>query len=163
MSTKSPSVLNKYPTIDLIDVVKTLNGVGETGNSLMSEYWSSRVASALFEHEQMHEIAAIPEFEVIDYPVTSVKLTSSFKAVAGYMKSRQYRKANRDVFVLSQGGFDMHKEDLLHEKFQEANEALHGFIQELKAQDLWNSTVIVMGSDFGRSMNTNSNGGTDHA
>ena len=104
VSTKSPSILNKYPTIaNLIDVVKTLNGVGETGNSLMSEYWSSRVASALFEHEQMHEIAAIPEFEVIDYPVTSVKLTSSFKAVAGYMKSRQYRKANRDVFELSQG------------------------------------------------------------
>ena len=114
MSKKPPSDLNQYPTIEnLIDVVKELNGVGESGNSLLSEHWSSRVAYALFEHEQMHEIAAIPEFEVIDYPVTSVKLTSSFKAVAGYMKSRQYRKANRDVFVLSQGGFDMHKEDLL--------------------------------------------------
>ena len=40
---------------------------------------------------------------------------------------------------------------------------MEGFITWLKAEDLWESTVIVQGSDFGRSMNTNSNGGTDHA
>ncbi|KAL7539583.1 hypothetical protein ACHAXR_009408 [Thalassiosira sp. AJA248-18] len=164
VSTKSPQVLNKYPTVDnLIEVVKSLNGVGDTGNSLLSEYWSSRVAAALFEHEQMHDIAAVPEFEISDYPETSVQLTSSFKAIAGYMKSREYRKVNRDVFVLSQGGFDMHSEDKLAERFQETNESLEGFIQEVKDQGLWNNTVIISGSDFGRSMNTNSNGGTDHA
>ena len=164
VSTKSPQALNWAPTVDgLVDVVKSLNGVGEIGNSQLSEYWSSRVAASLFELEQMQDIAAIPEFEITDYPETSVKLTSSFKAIAGYMKSREYRKVNRDVFFLTQGGYDMHFADELHERFPEANEGLTGFIQEVKNQGLWDSTVIMMGSDFGRSMNTNSNSGTDHA
>lgn len=135
MSTKTLAVLNKYATVEnLIDVVKQLNGVGETGNSVLSEYWSSRVSASLFEQEQMHEIAAIPEFIVSDYPTSSVKLASSFKAIAGHMKSREYRKVNRDVFVLSQGGFDMHKEDTLAENFQDASSAMADFIQHLKAQ-----------------------------
>lgn len=165
VSTKSPIDLNKLPTVEnLIDVVKLLNGVGETGNSVLGEYWSSRVASSMFEHELMHEIADIPEFEITDYPVNSeVKLTSRLKAVAGYMKSREYRNVNRDVFVVTQGGYDMHFEDGLADKFQAANGALADFIQEVKDQGLWDSTVIVMGSDFGRSMNANSNSGTDHA
>ena len=111
----------------------------------------------------MHEIASMPEFDLNNYPESTVKLASSFKAVAGYMKSRSFRKVNRDVFVVSQNGFDMHKADELAESFQEVNEALDGFIQEIKSQGLWESTVIVQGSDFGRSMNTNSNSGTDHA
>ena len=164
VSTKNPTALNKYPTIgNLIDAVKQLNGVGGVGNSVLSEQWSSRVASALFEHEQMIEVASMPEFEVTDYPLlSSNKLTSSFKAVAGYMKSRKFRNVNRDVFVVSQGSYDMHSQDTLAENFQALNEALQGFIQEIKYQGLWESTVIVQGSDFGRSMNTNSNSGTDH-
>lgn len=144
------SELNKYPTVEnLLDVVKDLNGVGETGNSLLSEHWSSKVATSLFEHEQSHTIAAMPEFDVSNYP-TPNRLSSSFKAVASYMKSRTYRKVNREVFVVGQGGYDMHSSDSLDEKFQEANSALDGFIQEVKNQGLWESTVIVMGSDFGR-------------
>ena len=85
VSTKDPSALNEKPTINtLIDNVKILNGVGNVDNSVLSEQWSSRVASALFEHEQMIEVASMPEFEVTDYPLlSSNKLTSSFKAVAG--------------------------------------------------------------------------------
>ena len=52
VSTKDPAVLNQKPTIDnLMEDVKVLNGVGLQDNSLLSEQWSSRVASALFEHE----------------------------------------------------------------------------------------------------------------
>jgi len=53
VSTKDPAVLNQKPTIDNLmeDHVKVLNGIGDVDNSLLSEQWSSRVASALFEHE----------------------------------------------------------------------------------------------------------------
>ena len=164
VSTKSTGELNKFPTVDnLMDVVKELNGVGEVGNNMLSEYWSSRVASALFEHELEHELLSMPEFDMSGYPTSNVQLTSSFKAVAGYMKSREYRKVNRDVFVVSQSGYDMHKSDRLAGRFPELNNALADFIQEVKHQGLWGNTVIVQGSDFGRSMNPNSNGGTDHA
>ena len=164
VSTQSePPELNKKPTIgNILDEVKLLNGVGAAANSLLGEHWSSRVASSLFEHELMHEIAAIPEFTVVDYSAPD-KLSAAFRAVAGYMKSREYRKVNREAFVLKHKGFDMHKADELAENFQVANAALDNFIQEVKSQGLWENTVIVMGSDFGRSMNANSNSGTDHA
>ena len=110
----------------------------------------------------MHEIANAG-FEIADHPVASVKLTSSFKAVAQCIKSRECRKINRDVFAVSQRGCDMHKGDELAENFQDVDGALADFIQEVKDQGLWDSAAIVMGSDFGRTMNTNSNSGTDYA
>ena len=33
----------------------------------------------------------------------------------------------------------------------------------MKEQKIWRNVVIIMGSDFGRSISPNSNGGTDHA
>ncbi len=49
------------------------------------------------------------------------------------------------------------------ELFPEANGAISNFVETLKELNLWDSTAIVMGSDFGRSLNPNSNGGSDHA
>ena len=120
VSTKDASALNEKPTIDtLIEDVKVLNGVGEIDNSVLSEQWSSRVASALFEHEQMIEISSMSEFDLTNYPESTMKLASQFKAVAGYMKSRAFHKVNREAFVVSQNGFDMHKADTLAISFQE--------------------------------------------
>lgn len=36
------------------------------------------------------------------------------------------------------------------------------FVQEMKSQGLWDDTVIVIGSDFGRTMNSNSGDGEYH-
>ena len=44
-----------------------------------------------------------------------------------------------------------------------SNDALEKFVEEMKLQGIWNNVVIIMGSDFGRSISPNSNGGTDHA
>eukprot|EP00985_Skeletonema_marinoi_P031822 scaffold37821_cov127-Skeletonema_marinoi.AAC.1 len=80
------------------------------------------------------------------------------------MKSRQYRKVNREVFIVKQrGSYDGHDGNRIGELFSEANNAISNFVQTLKDLDLWDSTAIVMGSDFGRSLNPNSNGGSDHA
>ena len=76
----------------ITEVVKQLNGVGELGSSVMSETWSSRVAASLFEHEQMQEIASMPEFDITSYgdgdDILSRSLGSSFKAVVEFMKVR---------------------------------------------------------------------------
>ena len=95
VSTKDPSALNEKPTIDtLIEDVKVLNGVGEIDNSVLSEQWSSRVASALFEHEQMIEISSMSEFDLTNYPESTMKLASQFKAVAN--SYRAFLKAGGD-------------------------------------------------------------------
>ena len=169
ISTKPPDTttidLNKHPTVDnLLDHIKELNGKGEIDNSMHAEIWSSRVSSALFEHEQMQILASIPEFDVSNYPVTSESaLTSSFKSIAGYMKSHEYRNVNREAYVLSEAGFDAHRRNNLSKKLNVVNDALRAFVHFLKSEGLWESTVIVQGSEFGRSLNPNSNNGSDHA
>ncbi len=46
--------------------------------------------------------------------------------------------------------------------FQDMNAELGKFIDEMQRQGIWEDVAIVLGSEFGRSVPTNSNGGTDH-
>jgi hypothetical protein len=142
----------------ITELVKELNGVGELNSNVMSETWSSRVATSLSEHEQMQEIANMPEFDLEAYGDgdDGGSLGGSFRAVIEFMKSRSFRKVNREVYVVKQGGYDHHRANEVDLLFETADNALEDFVAELKTQGLWESTVIVMGSDFGRSMNPNS-------
>ena len=156
--------MNKIPTItNLIDLVKNLNGVGEDSNNYLSESWSAKLANAFYEHEQQLDISSLSEFEVTGYPAKDGSLAAKFKAIAKHMKARSYRKVNRDVFFVSQRGYDLHSENTLSDLLEPANNSLTQFTEWLRAEGLWDSTAILMGSDFGRSLNPNSNGGTDHA
>lgn len=149
----TPTELNTFPTTDnVIPRVKELNGVGEHTNGFFGETWSSRISSALFEHEQLLDIASKAEYEVKDYIVDDKDgLSLQLKEVADYMKARTYRNVNREVYVVSQAGYDMHPGDSLGELGTKLNEALKNFVAEVKSQEgLWENTVIVMGSDFGR-------------
>ena len=86
--------MNQNPTlVDIYEVVKELNSVGDVDNSVMTETWSKSVASALFEQEQMQLIAAMPEFDIESYGEGDNadgggSLGSSFKAIVEYMKVR---------------------------------------------------------------------------
>ena len=84
--------------------------------------------------------------------------TSSFTK-----QSRHFRKVNREAYVLKQTGYDHHGTNAVSDLFSKANNAIKNFVAELKEQGLWDNTVLIMSSDFGRSLNPNSNGGTDHA
>ena len=57
----------------------------------------------------------------------------------------------------------MHHGDHLDNKLMYVSQALAQFKDELKRQGIWENVVIVSGSDFGRTLVPNSNGGTDHA
>merc|ERR1712110_1248715 len=76
---------------------------------------------------------------------------------------RENRTAERDFFFVSFGGFDAHGEVLnsLEDRFEEMNNALKDFVAELEAQSVFESTVLVTSSDFGRSLTSNG-AGTDH-
>jgi uncharacterized protein (DUF1501 family) len=109
VSLTNPAELNKYPTVnDLFDVAKQLNGVGEVGNSFLGEAWAESVSTALYEHDQMLAFAAAG-IQVTDYPLNGESsLSKGLNAIANQMKSRDFRYVNREIFVLRQGGFDMH-------------------------------------------------------
>ena len=129
----TPKDLNMYPTVgNLFQVAKQLNGVGELGNSFFAEtfagkflivliavsrfaqtltslFASERVSTALFEHEQMMAISEAG-YEVLDYPLIADSVISSkLNAVANHILSRDFRKVNRDLYVVGIGGFDMHE------------------------------------------------------
>lgn len=78
--------------------------------------------------------------------------------------TRADRKAERDFYYVSLGGFDTHNDvdELLNEKFAEVNGAIAGFVAELRAQGVFSTTTLVAESDFGRSLTSNG-AGTDHA
>lgn len=76
------------------------------------------------------------------------------------MSTSQIPKINNN-----KDGFDSHSESpaQVNSIFSESNKALQSFIEEMDKQNIWENVVIIMGSDFGRSISPNSNGGTDHA
>ncbi len=181
ISITGPSELNKIPSIDnLVELVKELNGVGEGDNNYLSETFSGRVASAFAEHEANIEISSNPQFDLPlsgtgGYGGSTDGLNKGFYMVARHMKTREYRKVNRDIFFVTQRGYDLHASNTLstlfgsaprgsddNERGGKANEHLERFINFLKSEGLWDSTAILMASDFGRSLNPNSGGGTDH-
>lgn len=97
------------------------------------------------------------------YP-SETYLAKQLHQVAQMMATRAERKVERDVFYVSLGGFDTHGnvDETLNIKFKEVNDALKAFVEELKAQNVFDSTVLVAESDFGRSLTSNG-AGTDHA
>ncbi len=84
--------------------------------------------------------------------------------VARLIKAREVRKSERDFFFVQTGGWDMHSNMLesINTRFDEVDEALHGFYEEMNAQGNWNKVVFVSESEFGRSLDSNG-GGSDHA
>jgi len=68
----------------------------------------------------------------------------------------------RAAYVVSRGGFDTHSTPDLSPLFEDINAGLEQFVNELKAQDLWDNVTIMCVSDFGRTITSNSQG-TDHS
>lgn len=151
---------------NMMDIIRELNGESDTDNSLFAETLSSQMSQAVFEYEYgllLQEAIESGQIDMTGYPTEGPDINKRFRSLAQFMKMRQNRKVDRDVFIVTQEGYDHHSENGVGINFEQANDALHNFIDFLIREKLWEDTVIVMGSDFGRSITTNSNGGTDHA
>ena len=79
--------------------------------------------------------------------------------------SGDVRGVNRDVFACSPfGNFDTHRsmKSSLSTQFEQIDNTLASFKNELKAMNMWDSVTVVLTSEFGRTLTPNSSGGTDH-
>jgi len=94
---------------------------------------------------------------------TDSALKSQFYQVARMIATRKERKAERDFFFVQQGGWDHHQgiRGGLEGKLETLDEALAGFVTELKSQGIFDSVVIATESEFGRTLTFNGEG-TDH-
>ncbi len=84
----------------------------------------------------------------------SLKLVS--RLIAGGLPTR--------VFYVSQGGYDTHTNQTgAHERLlRDLGDSVKAFTDDLKAQGNFQRVLVMTFSEFGRRVNENANGGTDH-
>jgi uncharacterized protein (DUF1501 family) len=97
------------------------------------------------------------------YPNTG--LGQALRAVAGAM----VKSIGTKVFYVTTGGFDTHSGQNVNATngtyyglMGTLNDALLAFYNDLKSQGLFDDTLVVSFSEFGRRISENGSGGTDH-
>jgi uncharacterized protein (DUF1501 family) len=136
------------------DVLK--NHKDETGEQTadylyktMAETLSS--ADYIFQQSKIHPSTA-------DYPKT--ELGNSMKTMASLI----FSDINTKVYYVSLGSFDTHiNQDAQQQRlFTELNDAVSAFVKDLKANHRFNDVLLFTFSEFGRRVEQNASGGTDH-
>src|SRR5215510_5538442 len=115
----------------------------------MAETLSS--ADYIFKQSRMHPSSA-------EYPKTD--LGNSLKTIASLV----YSDINTKVYYVSLGSFDTHinQDGQQQRLFTEMNEAVKAFVKDLKANGRFNDVMLFTFSEFGRRVEQNASGGTDH-
>lgn len=97
------------------------------------------------------------------FPTTSVG--GQLQQIAQVMQARSALGMKRQIFFCSLGGFDTHSAQLdTHDTlFAQLDAALAAFVSAAQELGVENNVTIFTESDFSRTMQPNTNGGTDHA
>jgi len=95
---------------------------------------------------------------LVDYPQSALSnsLRMVSRLIAGGLSPR--------VFYVSQGGYDTHvNQAQTHERLlRELSGGLKAFVSDLKAQGNFERVMVMTFSEFGRRVQENASGGTDH-
>lgn len=115
----------------------------------MAETLSS--ADYIFQQSRLHPTKA-------EYPKT--ELGNSLKTIASLI----YSDINTKVYYVSLGSFDTHiNQDTQQQRlFTEMNDAVKAFVKDLKDNNRFNDVMLFTFSEFGRRVEQNASGGTDH-
>ena len=115
----------------------------------MAETLSS--ADYIFQQSRLHPSNA-------DYPKTD--LGNSLKTIASLI----FSEINTKVYYVSLGSFDTHinQEAQQQRLFAEMNDAIKSFVKDLKEQHRFEDVLLFTFSEFGRRVEQNASGGTDH-
>merc|ERR550532_1619369 len=150
-------------TTDMWNLIEVLNGATDTTTSgVFGEEWSSTLLQSVKENEDLIDALANAQ-TTVTFPATDIG--DRLKTLSRVIKSHTDRGVERDVFYVSQGGYDTHSNNLatIEIRFQELNQALLAFKDEMVQQNEWDNVVLVSASDFGRTLTPNSRNGADHA
>jgi len=102
------------------------------------------------------------------FPVTFDKeynpLADQLKMVSRLQQAALQRGVTRDFYSVEYGSWDHHGGVLGPQEimFKKVDEALNAYVTEAKAIGMWESTVLVQISEFGRTLYPNGNAGTEH-
>ena len=107
--------------------------------------------------------ASLPPASTFPLPNPTSNLASQLNVVARIISARGALGTNRQVFLVSLGGFDNH-DFLLTQHIQQltiANAAVNAFYGWLVQMGVQNDVTIFTASDFGRTLTSNGDG-SDH-
>jgi len=138
----------------------TLGGYRSYG-SIFGETWAQQLQESL--HTSQTLVTATSGVSLTaTFPTTT--MGRQFEQVARVIAAREHLQEERMVFFVKSGGWDTHSslKDAVDANFLAINAALESFETEMKAQGVWQNTVLLTSSDFARTYAMNG-AGTDHA
>ena len=160
MSERGPTAFNAKPRTEQFDpktYFDRLNGLNHATSSLFGEFWSDSFQRAMAEN-------AFLEDSLRDIQLKKSCGSAKLNMVVRMMETRKDRGVDRDLFYVSTGNWDHHSDvkSRLSTGFQELNEALACYVENLKDKGLWDKTTLLVVSEFGRTLTPNTNSGSDH-
>lgn len=163
LSSSGLTDFNKNPPIsDMNAVILELNNATKKDSGFFAETFASKFSESILSHELLKS-----ELDAVDVstPFPTGGVGAELKIVTQLMKTRVGRGVVRDMFYVSQGGYDTHSnmQANLVSRFTELNTALAAFVTEVKAQELWDSVTLIQFSEFSRTLDPNTGDGSDHA
>ncbi|CAK0791502.1 unnamed protein product [Prorocentrum cordatum] len=148
---RAQRIINNLTTVELSSIYakEYINAFGESVNSF------NGIQEALESGDSLLQI-----------PANNYGWMEQLKQVARLVAARTSRFAERDFFFfVGFGGFDMHSnlEGRLFSMFGTMDMGIRAFVNEMKAQGIWENVLLATQSDFARTLDPNADMGTDHA
>lgn len=158
------ATFNEKPVVpDMKSIMKDLNRPTTTNSGFFADTHSSKLMDILEKYESL-EASLANVVTSTEFPVNN-KIASQLQTVSQLMQTAASRGSKRDIYYVEDTKYDTHSNiaERLSNNFLGVNGALEAFVKELKELGLWESTVILQFSEFGRTLSPNTNDGTDHA
>jgi uncharacterized protein (DUF1501 family) len=162
LSSSGLSDFNSNPSIsNMNDVIKSLNNATTLDSGFFAETFSSKLSEALEKQELLKNEV---DSTVVTTPFPDSGIANQLKTVTRLMQTAQARGVSRDIFFVTDGGYDTHAnvDANLVNNFGRIDEALRAFVDETKHLNLWESTAMLQFSEFARTLDPNTGDGTDH-
>jgi cullin-associated NEDD8-dissociated protein 1 len=136
------------------------NITSKRSNSIYAETQSDAIRTAI---DQTEELGGLMSDVTLATSFGNHKVSRQFKQIAKVIKLRTKLKQERGGFVVGSTGWDTHGnfDDVVGPLFESINNGLDEFQQEMKAQGAWDDVIVLVISDFARTITSNGKG-TDH-
>ena len=156
--------INDDPSIEnMNEVIKDINGASTIDSGVFAETWSSKLIDTFAKTELLK--AELDKVSLQTVWTVDHSDANEFKTVTQIMQTAAARGVSRDLFFVRTSGWDTHSDvdARLIEKFTRVNDCIRDFVAEVKALGLWEKVTLVQFTEFGRTLDQNSNNGADHA
>ena len=137
-------------------------------NSIFADTWAESLASTLVASrtiaDQYASGSTTESFNINCPSLVNCNLADQLRSVAQMMSSRDQTQNEREVYLTSMGTWDYHQDTRgkFSKSLEVVDSSIAAFKREMIHQGIWDNVVVLISSDFGRTLTSNGLG-TDHA